>query len=79
MRLTVGQLREILKDIDDALPVVFVTPHEGRRKWIATTAHGTAVIERDTNSHVPVTGRIIGEGSPYVEGGREKVFALYDR
>ncbi len=79
MALTVGMLRDILKDptISDELPVTFVSLHGNRQ--IADSAWGTAVIERDTNSHAAVTGRIVEEDPAVLKGGREKVFAIYDR
>lgn len=79
MALTVAQLREILKDpvITDDLPVVFVIAQNSH--WFAETAFGTSVVERDSKSHVPVTGRCTVEDPQLRTGTPEKVFALYDR
>ncbi len=78
MPLTVDQLREILKDqtIDGKLPVVFVA-HSGTRN-IATSAFGTAVIERDGKSHAPVTGRVSETRPELLQGAPEACFALYE-
>jgi hypothetical protein len=79
MALTVGMLRDILKDpaISDELPVTFVSLRGNRQ--IADSACGTAVIERDTNSHAAATGRIVEQDPMILKGGREKIFALYDQ
>lgn len=79
MALTVGQLRDILKDssIQDDLPVTFV--HAINYRQVADTAFGTSIIERDTNSHAPATGRVIEKDEELLKGHREKVFAFYDR
>ncbi len=79
MPLTVGQLREILQDptITDDLPVTFV--HAVNMRHIADSAFGSAVIERDSKSHAPVTGRVTEANPEILKGERQKVFALYDR
>ncbi len=79
MALTIGQLREILKDptITDDLPVTFV--HAANQRYVADTAFGTAIVERDSKSHVPVTGRMTVEDPRVRTGQPERVFALYDR
>lgn len=79
MALTVGMLREILKDpsIQDDLPITFVHAHNYRQ--VADSAFGTSVIERDTNSHAPASGRVIEKDEALLKGKREKVFAFYDR
>ncbi len=78
-QLTVKMLRDILLDpsISDDLPVTFVSARGNRQ--IADTAWGTAVIERDTQSHAAVTGRIVETDPAVLKGDRENVFALYDR
>ncbi len=43
------------------------------------TAFGTAIVERDSKSHVPVTGRMTVEDPRVRTGQPERVFALYDR
>jgi hypothetical protein len=79
MALTVGTLREILKDttIDDALPVAFV--HWTGNREIAESAWGSAIIERDNQSKAPLTGRVQEPRGAYRKGTPERIFALYDK
>jgi hypothetical protein len=51
---------------------------QGTRR-VAESAWATAVIERDTKSHAPATGRAVEQDSFYLQGNKELVFALYDR
>lgn len=66
-----------MNDLGDDLPVVFVNQQNGR--YVAETAFGSAVIERDSKSHVPTSGRCLVEDPAVRKGIPEKVFALYDR
>ena len=78
MALTVGKLREILKsrDIPDDLPIAFV--HFAGTREVSTTAEGTAIIDRDSKSNAPLTGRIRETRPEFHTGSAERVFAIYD-
>ena len=77
--LTVGELRRILTDetIDDHLPVVLV--HHNGTRFVAESASGTAIIERDEKSHAPATGRVSETTPELLRGPRVGCFAIYDR
>jgi hypothetical protein len=79
MALTVGLLREILKNeaIDDGLVVALVVS-DGTR-FVALSASGTSIIERDKTSLSPATGRLTETKPERLTGERETIFALYDR
>jgi len=77
MPLTVAQLRDALKNLPDDLEVTFLQSRNHR--LVCDTAFSAEVVERDTNSHAPKTGRRIETSTDILKGGNEKVLALSDR
>lgn len=78
--MTVDELREILKDetIKGSLPVVVVYQGGGDNRFFAVNTPAVSIIERDTKSLAPATGRISETRPELLRGSRERVFALFD-